>query len=88
MQEFAEEMHLSHVVLPVLLSLMKQDMKHGGPHLRTAWLLLLAMMLKKGPLSKAIAAAFLDAGGVTVTLAALGQHKEAAVEQGCSLTTL
>ncbi len=61
MQESAEEMHLSRVILPVLLSLMKQDLKQGGQHLRTAWLLLLAMMLKKGPLSQAIMAAFLDA---------------------------
>ena len=62
MQESAEEMHLSQVILPVLLSLMKQDLKQGGQHLRTAWLLLLAMMLKKGPVSQAIMAAFLDAG--------------------------
>ena len=62
MQESAEEMHLSRVILPVLLRLMKQDIMQGGQHLRTAWLLLLAMMLKKGPVSQAIMAAFLDAG--------------------------
>ncbi len=62
MQEAAEEMHLSQVILPVLLSLMKQDIKQGGQHLRAAWLLLLAMMFKKGPLSQAITAAFLAAG--------------------------
>lgn len=62
MQESAQEMHLSRVILPVLLSLIKKDIKQGGQHLRTAWLLLLAMMLKKGPRSQAIMAAFLDAG--------------------------
>ena len=68
MEEFAEEKHLSHVIVPVLLSSMRKDIKQDGKHIRKAWLLLLAMMMPKRPLSESIVSAFIDSGQLYICI--------------------